>query len=269
MLANFGVRPSGATAAARQRRQMLLRLFWQRWPDRRFHARKDSSSKGRNPRHRKLRRSPRSGSHRAAVRTSCIGAALRRRRQTSVPIENDDRRGADRRSEGWARRLTCINARSSFRARRLRQMSPFGQAIKRGMKTDVESPVPPPAPRVPPGGVSGLLQPVPPVAAIVPLAAGKPAFAAEIAAAPAEKFNLVRDLSLFARVLRRAEGGRLVLAIYVASIAVTIANMLAQVRLNVWNGQFFDAVGRKDLSAFIHLLWTFIAIIAVLLALTV
>lgn len=148
-------------------------------------------------------------------------------------------------------------------------MSPFGQAIKRGMKTDVESPVPPPAPRVPPGAVSGLLQPVPPVAAIVPLAAGKPAFAEEVAAAPAEKFNLVRDLSLFARVLRRAEGGRLVLAIYVASIAVTIANMLAQVRLNVWNGQFFDAVGRKDLSAFIHLLWTFIAIIAVLLALTV
>ena len=116
---------------------------------------------------------------------------------------------------------------------------------------------------------SGLVRPVQPVAGIVPTAAAKPAFAGEVAAAPAEKFNLVQDLSLFARVLRRAEGGRLVLAIFVASIFVTIANMLAQVRLNVWNGQFFDAVGRKDLSAFVCLLWTFIIIIAVLLALTV
>jgi vitamin B12/bleomycin/antimicrobial peptide transport system ATP-binding/permease protein len=116
---------------------------------------------------------------------------------------------------------------------------------------------------------SGLVRPVQPVAGIVPTAAAKPAFAGDVAAAPAEKFNLVQDLSLFARVLRRAEGGRLVLAIFVASIFVTIANMLAQVRLNVWNGQFFDAVGRKDLSAFVYLLWTFIIIIAVLLALTV
>ena len=39
--------------------------------------------------------------------------------------------------------------------------------------------------------------------------------------------------------------------------------------LNDWNGQFFDAVGRKDLSGFVHDLWTFLVIIAVLLALTV
>ena len=59
------------------------------------------------------------------------------------------------------------------------------------------------------------------------------------------------------------------LAIFVASIVVTIANMFGQVRLNEWNGQFFDAVGRKDMSAFVHHLWTFLVIIAVLLALTV
>ena len=58
-------------------------------------------------------------------------------------------------------------------------------------------------------------------------------------------------------------------AIFVASTAVTIANMFGQVRLNEWNGQFFDAVGRKDLSGFVHDLWTFLVIIAVLLALTV
>ena len=91
----------------------------------------------------------------------------------------------------------------------------------------------------------------------------------EVAAAPQQDFNLVRDLSLFVRVLRRAQGGRRVLAIFVTSIVVTIANMLGQVRLNEWNGQFFDAVGRKDLSAFVHFVWTFLVIIAVLLALTV
>jgi putative ATP-binding cassette transporter len=59
------------------------------------------------------------------------------------------------------------------------------------------------------------------------------------------------------------------MAIFVASIAVTIANMFGQVQLNKWNGEFFDALGRKDLSAFINHLWTFLGIIAFLLALTV
>jgi hypothetical protein len=35
------------------------------------------------------------------------------------------------------------------------------------------------------------------------------------------------------------------------------ANMFGQVELNAWNGRFFDAVGRKDLSGFVHDLWTF------------
>ena len=123
----------------------------------------------------------------------------------------------------------------------------------------------PASPRTPDG------RPEPPqaVAAIVPLAATKPAFADDVTAAPLRGFNLARDLRLFARVLRPAQGGGLVLAIFVGSIVVTIANMLGQVRLNEWNGQFFDAVGRKDLSAFIQFLWTFLVIIAVLLTLTV
>jgi putative ATP-binding cassette transporter len=53
------------------------------------------------------------------------------------------------------------------------------------------------------------------------------------------------------------------------SIAVTIANMIGQVRLNAWNGQFFDIIGKKDLSAFVHHLWTFLFIIAALLTITV
>jgi len=63
-----------------------------------------------------------------------------------------------------------------------------------------------------------------------------------IKAAPTQDFNLVRDLTLFARM--RADGGRRVLAIFAASTAVTIANMFGQVELNDWNGRFFDAVGR-------------------------
>ncbi|MGA9090440.1 MAG: SbmA/BacA-like family transporter [Bradyrhizobium sp.] len=59
------------------------------------------------------------------------------------------------------------------------------------------------------------------------------------------------------------------MAIFFASIAVTTANMFGQVELNDWNGRFFDAVGRKDLSGFVHDIWTFLVIIAVLLALTV
>jgi len=104
----------------------------------------------------------------------------------------------------------------------------------------------------------------------MPIAAVKSATTDDFIAAPqVQNFDLPRDLALFARVLRRAEGGRRVMAIFVISIAVTIANMFGQVRLNEWNGRFFDAVGRKDLSSFVHHLWTFLVIVALLLALIV
>src|SRR5664279_950686 len=125
----------------------------------------------------------------------------------------------------------------------------------------------PPAEGMP--GIPQAGQPVLPIIPIIPIVE-RPALADElIKAEPTQDFNLARDLTLFARVLRRAEGGRWVMAIFVASTAVTIANMFGQVALNDWNGRFFDAVGRKDLSGFVHDLWTFLAIIAVLLALTV
>jgi putative ATP-binding cassette transporter len=82
-------------------------------------------------------------------------------------------------------------------------------------------------------------------------------------------FHLSRDLALFARVLRHARGGRRVMAIFAATIVVTMGNMVGQVWLNEWNGRFFDALGRRELTEFLLLLWTFLIIIAVLLALTV
>jgi putative ATP-binding cassette transporter len=135
------------------------------------------------------------------------------------------------------------------------------------MRTDVASTFPPLAAHPPPEGTLGIPQAAQP---LIPIAPTSPPLADEfIAAGPMQDFDLARDLSLFARVLRRAEGGRRVAAIFVVSTAVTIATMFGQVRLNEWNGQFFDAVGRKDLSGFVHHLWTFLVIIAVLLALAV
>src|ERR1035437_2176938 len=140
------------------------------------------------------------------------------------------------------------------------------------MKTDLASTFPPPADPPPVKGTPGIpqaAQPVLPIIPIIPIVA-RPVLADElIKAAPTQDFNLARDLTLFARVLRRAEGGRWVMAIFLVSTAVTAANMFGQVELNDWNGRFFAAVGRKDLSGFVHDLWTFLVIIAVLLALTV
>jgi vitamin B12/bleomycin/antimicrobial peptide transport system ATP-binding/permease protein len=119
-------------------------------------------------------------------------------------------------------------------------------------------------------GVSGTPLAAQSALPVIPIAPTRPLLADEIIrAAPAQNLNIVRDLTLFVRVLRQAEGGRWVMAIFLASTVVTIANMFGQVELNDWNGRFFDAVGRRDLSGFVRDLWTFLVIIAVLLALTV
>ena len=86
----------------------------------------------------------------------------------------------------------------------------------------------PPAKETP--GIPQAAQPVLPIIPIIPVVA-RPVLADElIKAAPTQDFNLARDLTLFARVLRRAEGGRWVMAIFLVSTAVTIANMFGQVR---------------------------------------
>lgn len=107
-----------------------------------------------------------------------------------------------------------------------------------------------------------------PVIPIIPGSPVRPVLADEFVVAQTEVSNLAGDISLFARVLRRADGGRRVAAIFALSIVITIANMYGQVRLNEWNGQFFDAVGCKDLSDFVRHIWTFLVIIAFLLTIT-
>lgn len=135
------------------------------------------------------------------------------------------------------------------------------------MKTDLASTVPSLASHPPPEGKPGVPRVVPPA---IPIAAAKPAPTNGLTAgAQMQDFDLARDLTLFARVLRRTAGGQRVAAIFIAAVVVTIANMFGQVRLNEWNGHFFDAVGRKDMSAFVYYFWTFLVIIAALLAVTV
>ena len=138
-----------------------------------------------------------------------------------------------------------------------------GVGTQTHLKTDLASTIPPLASHPPPTAKPRVLQngqPAPPI---------KPAPVEEGFDPQMRDFDFARDLLLFTRVLRRAPGGRHVMAIFVASIVVTIANMVAQVWLNEWNGTFFDALARKELSGFVRDLWTFLVIIGILLALTV
>jgi len=91
----------------------------------------------------------------------------------------------------------------------------------------------------------------------------------EAAAAAVQDFDLAHDLTLLARVLRPEKGAKLSLAIFAGTTLVTIGTMIGQVRLNKWNGDFFDAISRKSLPDFFHYIATFLPLIAVLLALTV
>lgn len=134
------------------------------------------------------------------------------------------------------------------------------------MKTDLASTFPPLASHPSPPAKPGTLTVEPPSLVFEP---PKPLSVTEGFDPQMRDFHLSRDLGLFARVLRRAPGGRRVMAIFAATIVVTVGNMAGQVWLNDWNGQFFDALARKELKEFLVLLWTFLIIIAVLLTLTV
>lgn len=54
-----------------------------------------------------------------------------------------------------------------------------------------------------------------------------------------------------------------------AIVAVLIGSMFGQVRLNEWNGAFFDAVERRNSHAFLHQLSVFLGVVAFLLVMVV
>jgi vitamin B12/bleomycin/antimicrobial peptide transport system ATP-binding/permease protein len=56
-----------------------------------------------------------------------------------------------------------------------------------------------------------------------------------------------------------------IIRLVIAIVIVLVMNMFAQVRLNEWNGAFFDAVERRNSSAFLLQLRVFLIIAAALL----
>lgn len=81
--------------------------------------------------------------------------------------------------------------------------------------------------------------------------------------------SILRELfQLFRDMLRNGKGWPM-LRLGVAILVILVGNMFGQVRLNEWNGAFFDAVEKRDTSAFFDQLLVFLVIVAVLLALVV
>jgi putative ATP-binding cassette transporter len=78
-----------------------------------------------------------------------------------------------------------------------------------------------------------------------------------------------RDARRLLVTLRGEPQRRPLIWLAVGLVVVLIGNMVGQVRLNQWHGDFFDAIEEKGLAAFGQQLLVFFAIIAVLLALVV
>ena len=87
--------------------------------------------------------------------------------------------------------------------------------------------------------------------------------------APEKAPSIGRELFLlFGDMLRKRKGWPM-LRLAAAILVILIGNMFGQVRLNQWNGAFFDAVEKRHAAAFFDQLLVFLAIVAVLLALVV
>jgi putative ATP-binding cassette transporter len=81
--------------------------------------------------------------------------------------------------------------------------------------------------------------------------------------------TVIADLALLFREMGQGRKGWPIIRLAVAILAVLVANMVTQVRLNQWNGAFFDAIEKRATDAFLWQLAVFGAIVAVLLVLVV
>ena len=89
------------------------------------------------------------------------------------------------------------------------------------------------------------------------------------ASAPEPRFGMLRELYALFAEMTRARRGWPIIRLVPRIVAVLIGNMIGQVRLNQWNGAFFDALEKRNTDAFIWQFGVFFSIIAVLLALVV
>jgi putative ATP-binding cassette transporter len=81
--------------------------------------------------------------------------------------------------------------------------------------------------------------------------------------------GLGAQLAMMARALRASPVARTVLALLAATLVVIAATAYWQIRLNIWNKPFYDALSRRDLSAFLVQLGMFFVIAGTLLVLNV
>ena len=84
-----------------------------------------------------------------------------------------------------------------------------------------------------------------------------------------EDSNVLADLYVLFRSMLRGRKGIPILRLGIAIVVILVANMFGQVRLNQWNGAFFDAIEKRNTDAFQWQLVVFLGIIAVLLVLVV
>ncbi|MBX6321586.1 MAG: ABC transporter ATP-binding protein/permease [Rhodospirillaceae bacterium] len=81
--------------------------------------------------------------------------------------------------------------------------------------------------------------------------------------------ELLDHVKTLLRVLSHGRRRGRLLALSGGVVVVICANAAGQIRLNDWQGAFYDALGQRDLPAFLTQLGVFVLIIAVLLSLTV
>ncbi len=81
--------------------------------------------------------------------------------------------------------------------------------------------------------------------------------------------SAARESLTLLRALWRSASRLRVSLLAAGIVVVLVGNMIGQVRLNDWNGSFFDALSQRNLPGLGHELLIFLAIVAVLLALVV
>lgn len=87
--------------------------------------------------------------------------------------------------------------------------------------------------------------------------------------ADAEEEDALAHLRTLLHIIGLSPGRRKLAAFAAGTLLVIGANAVVQVRLNIWQGAFYDAIGQRDLYAFFSELIVFAVIVAILLVLGV
>lgn len=97
----------------------------------------------------------------------------------------------------------------------------------------------------------------------------KPPPVPEEPASVAGRSSLREDLWLLWQAARGRPEKKIAGWLSAGLVVITVLNLIGQIRLNNWNGTFFDAIGRKDFAAFGYQLLVFLVIVVFLLTFVV